>query len=256
MAERWIPRSASRASTAARGYPASFFIRENRSSDAQPTMAPSRSTAAVAQWVSLIPRTIIRDDDSSKQRADENPAVLGLADDQREGGSLDQDRQSAGGGEGRRHSDALNQSTENDEERCEGEQPEEEAPKHLDRGGRSLEVVGEHGQDGGIERKRRQKTGEPRTHRGCQTREQQHEAGRHRHSRRNVPSREPRSARGSRPSRHQAERQRERQDRGREEPDEREGDVLERDGRRAEREAARPEGRSEERRVGKECRSR
>src|SRR3989449_7181746 len=103
MAERWIPRSASRASTAARGYPASFFSRENRSSDAQPTMAPSRSTAAVAQWVSLIPRTIIRDDDSSKHRADENPDVLGLADDQREGGGLDQERQSAGGGESRRH---------------------------------------------------------------------------------------------------------------------------------------------------------
>src|SRR5256712_4326552 len=129
-------------------------------------MAPSRSTAAVAQWVSLIPRTIIRDDDSSKHRADENPDVLGLADDQREGGGLDQERQSAGGGESRRHADALDQCTESDEEPCEGEQPEEEAPKHLDRGGRSLEVVGEHGQDGGIERKRRQKTGEPRTHRG------------------------------------------------------------------------------------------
>src|SRR5438093_4336 len=126
-------------------------------------MAPSRSTAAVAQWVSLIPRTIIRDDDSSKHRADENPDVLGLADDQREGGGLDQERHGAGGGEGRRHSDALDQSAENDEEPCEGEQPEEEAPKHLDRGGRSLEVVGEHGQDGGVERKRRQKTGEPRT---------------------------------------------------------------------------------------------
>src|SRR2546422_8033371 len=171
MAERSIPRSASKASIAARGYPASFFSRENRSSDAQPTMAPSRSTAAVAQWVSLIPRTIIRDDDSSKHRADENPDVLGLADDQREGGGLDQERQSAGGGESRRHADALDQCTENDEEPCEGEQPEEEAPKHLDRGGRSLEFVGEHGQDGGVARKRRPETGEPRTHRGCQTRD-------------------------------------------------------------------------------------
>src|SRR3989441_9428009 len=133
-------------------------------------MAPSRSTAAVAQWVSLRPRTIIRDDDSSKHRADENPDVLGLADEQREGGGRDRERQSAGGGESRRHADALDQSTENDEEPCEGEQPEEEAPKHLDRGGRSLEFVGEHGQDGGVERNRRQKTGEPGTQRGCQDR--------------------------------------------------------------------------------------
>src|SRR3989454_7646283 len=61
-------------------FPYTTLFRSNRSSDAQPTMAPSRSTAAVAQWVSLIPRTIIRDDDSSKHRADENPDVLGLAD--------------------------------------------------------------------------------------------------------------------------------------------------------------------------------
>src|SRR2546430_17002305 len=78
------------------------------------------------------------------------------ADDQHEGGGLDQERQSAGGGEGRRHADALDQSTENDEEPGEGEQSEEEAPKHLDRRVRSLETVGEHGQDGGVERKRRQ----------------------------------------------------------------------------------------------------
>src|SRR3989454_8166123 len=122
-------------------FPYTTLFRSNRSSDAQPTMAPSRSTAAVAQWVSLIPRTIIRDDDSSKHRADENPAVLGLADDQHEGGGLDQERQSAGGGEGRRHADALDQSTENDEEPGEGEQSEEEAPKHLGRRVRSLETV-------------------------------------------------------------------------------------------------------------------
>src|SRR5258705_7334941 len=53
-----MPRSPSSASTARRGYPASFFSRENRSSEAQPTISPSRSTAAVAQCVSLIPRTI------------------------------------------------------------------------------------------------------------------------------------------------------------------------------------------------------
>src|SRR5256886_13242299 len=122
-------------------------------------MAPSRSTAAVAKWVSLIRRTIIRDDDSSKHRADENPAVLGLADDQHEGGGLDQERQSAGGGEGRRHADALDQSTENDEEPREGEQPEEETPKHLDRRVRSLETVGEHGQDGGVERSEERRVG-------------------------------------------------------------------------------------------------
>src|SRR3989441_9813864 len=84
------------------------------------------------------------------------------ADDQHEGGGLDQERQSAGGGEGRRHADALDQSTENDEEPGEGEQSEEEAPKHLDRRDRSLETGGEHGQDGGVERKRGQQPGDPR----------------------------------------------------------------------------------------------
>src|SRR3989442_1037561 len=59
---RGLRRSAwSRASTAWRGYPASFFRREKRSSDAHPTISPSRRTAAVAQWVSLMPRTIIGD---------------------------------------------------------------------------------------------------------------------------------------------------------------------------------------------------
>src|SRR5438874_902726 len=52
-------RSRSRASTARRGYPASFFSRVKRSSEALPTMAPSRRIAAVAQWVSVMPRTII-----------------------------------------------------------------------------------------------------------------------------------------------------------------------------------------------------
>src|SRR4029453_2281428 len=36
----------------------SFFSREKRSSEAQPMISPSRNTAAVAQCVSLIPRTI------------------------------------------------------------------------------------------------------------------------------------------------------------------------------------------------------
>src|SRR5256712_12259674 len=166
----------------------------------------------------------------------------GSADDKQEGGGRNEERQGAGGGEGRRHADALDQSTENDEEPGEGEQSEEEAPKHLDRRVRSLETVGEHGQDGGVERKRRQQAGEPRAEWLCQAREPQHEGGRHRHSRRNVPARERRSPTGLSPSRHQTERQGERQAHGREQPDEREGDVLERKGRRAEREAARPEG--------------
>src|SRR2546428_3830946 len=51
--------SRSSASTARRGEPASFLSRVKRSSEAQPTMAPSRRTAAVAQWVSVMPRTII-----------------------------------------------------------------------------------------------------------------------------------------------------------------------------------------------------
>src|SRR5437879_10111353 len=54
-----IRSSRSSASTAPRGYPASFLRRVNRSSEAQPTMRPSRRTAAVAQCVSLMPRTII-----------------------------------------------------------------------------------------------------------------------------------------------------------------------------------------------------
>src|SRR5256885_14833779 len=102
-----------------------------------------------------------------------------------------------------RHADALDQSTENDEEPGEGEQSEEEAPKHLGRRVRSLETVGEHGQDGGVERKRRQQAGEPRAECLCQAREPQHEGGRHRHSRRNVPARERRSAPGPSPPRHQ-----------------------------------------------------
>src|SRR5437667_224572 len=95
-------------------------------------------------------------------RCDFEDGTLDLADDQHERGGLDQERQSAGGGEGRRHADALDQSTENDEEPGEGEQSEEEAPKHLDRRVRSLETVGEHSQDGRVERKRRQQAGEPR----------------------------------------------------------------------------------------------
>src|SRR5439155_26584389 len=60
-------------------------------------------------------------------RCDYEDGTLGLADDQHEGGGLDQESQSAGGGEGRRHADARDQSTENDEEPGEGEQSEEEA---------------------------------------------------------------------------------------------------------------------------------
>src|SRR2546426_9439864 len=73
------------------------------------------------------------------------------ADDQHEGGGLDQERQSAGGGEGRRHADALDQSTENDEEPGGREQSEEEAPKHIGRRVRALDTEGEQGQDGGAE---------------------------------------------------------------------------------------------------------
>src|SRR5437773_10078975 len=63
-----MPASARRASMARRGYPASFFSRLNRSSEAQATMRPSRRTAAVAQWVSLMPRTITSSADVDRHR--------------------------------------------------------------------------------------------------------------------------------------------------------------------------------------------
>src|SRR2546428_11557103 len=84
------------------------------------------------------------------------------ADDQHEGGGLDQERQSAGGGEGRRHAGAPDQSTENDEEPGAGGQSAQEAPKRLDRRVRSLATGGEHGQAGGRERKPRPPAGAPR----------------------------------------------------------------------------------------------
>src|SRR5262249_28846745 len=135
--------------------------------------------------------------------------------------SLQNQRSRDGRGEGAGDAGTFDRQRQYEEEAREGEKAQEEPAQYSRGGSGALEMVGESGQDRAIERIRREQAGKSGPEHRGETRQKEHEGGRHQHTRRDVPARQRRRRTGFRILRHEDERSREGADHDRHEPGQR-----------------------------------